>query len=111
MIVEQMEATDYCLNVVRTSRQNVFQSAMSATGKQESVHVQSQFVSEIILNVLPLCILDKEMLITFGHRMNLRDVSYYINIVCNASAMLNRQQSLFGNLRPSRCNAVKMPSV
>ena len=58
VIVEQMETTYNSRNGVRASRQNIFQPAMSATSKQEPVHIQSQFMAEIILNVLPLRILD-----------------------------------------------------
>ena len=73
--------------------------------------VQSQLMSEIILNVLPLCILHEEMLITFWHRMNLRYVCYDIDVIANVSTMLNRQQSLLWNFRPFGGNAVQIAAL
>ena len=110
MIVEQMESSDNCTNRERTGSKDVFQPAVSTSREQQTICIQSQLVSEIILNVLSLPILDEKMPVSFRHRMNLRYVCYDIDVIANASAMLNRQQSLSGNLWPSSCYAMQMPS-
>ena len=84
---------------------------MSTTRKQQATCVQSQLMTEIILNVLPLLILDEKMLIAFRHRMYVRYVRYDIDVIANAFAMLNRQQSFFGYLRPSSCYAVQVATI
>ena len=65
-------------------------------------------MAEIIKNVLPMRIFHEKILITFRHRVNLRYVRYDINAIANASAMLNRQQSLSWKFWPSSCYAMQM---
>ena len=83
---------------------------MRTSCKQQAICVQSQLVTEIILNVLSLRILDEKMLITLRHRMNLRYVRYDIDVIANVSTLLNRHQSLLWNLWPNRCYAMQKPS-
>ena len=111
MIVEKMKSPDNHIYRKRACCKDVFQPAVSTSSKQQAICVKGQLVSEIILNVLSLRILDKEMLISFGHRMNLRYVRYNKDVIANASAMLNRQQSLLWNLRPFGGNAVQIASL
>ena len=111
MIVEQMKSSDNRINRQRTCCKDVFQPAVSTSRKQQPTCVQSQFMAEIVRNVLPLRILDEKMLITFRHRVNVRYMRYDINAIANASAMLNRQQSLLRNLRPFGCNAVQIAAL
>ena len=84
---------------------------MSTSREQQASYVQSQLMTEIIKNVLPIRILHEEMLITFRHRVNVRYVRYDIDAIANASTMINRQQSLFWNLWPFGCNAVQKASL
>ena len=108
MIVEQMKSSDNRINRQRTCCKDVFQPAVSTSRKQQPTCVQSQFMAEIVRNVLPLRILDEKMLITFRHRVNVRYMRYDINAIANASAMLNRQQSLSWKFWPSSCYAMQM---
>ena len=72
-----------------TGCKDVFQPAVSTSREQQATCVQSQLMTEIILNILPLRILHEEMLITFRHRMNVRYVRYDIDVIVYASAMLH----------------------
>ena len=84
---------------------------MSTTRKQQATCVQSQLMTEIILNVLPLRILDEKMLIAFRHRMYVWYVRYDIDVIANAFTMPNLQQSFFGYLRPSSSYAVQVATI
>lgn len=75
MVVKQMEASNNFFYWIRTSRQNVLQAAMGTTRKKQTICVKCQFMTEIIVDIVALCILHKQMLVAFGHRMCMRDMS------------------------------------
>ena len=79
LTIEQVETTYNGMNGVGTSRQNILQSAMGTACEEQPIGVQNQFMTEIIAYQLPVSILHIEVLISLGHRMNLRNMSYGID--------------------------------
>ena len=109
--VEQMESSDYGMNWPRTSSQNVLQTAMCTARKQQNIDVQSQFVSKIIVYVVTLRILHKQMLIPFGHRMFLWNMSDNMKTIRNLTGLINHLEPLFISLWPLRSDAMKISSL
>lgn len=109
--VEQMESSDYGMNWPRTSSQNVFQTAMRTARKQQTIDVQSQFVSKIIVYIVTIRVLHKQMLIPFGHWMFLWDMSDNMKTIGNLTGLINHHEPLFIPLWPPRSDAMKIPSL
>ena len=72
--VEQVKASNNGLDRHWTGSQYILQAAMSATRKQQTIGIERQLMTEIIMHKVAVGILHVEVLITFGHGMNLRDV-------------------------------------
>ena len=52
--VEQVETTDNGMDRPRTGFQNINQPTMGTASKQESVHIKSHFMTEIVRNKSPV---------------------------------------------------------
>ena len=52
LAVEQVETSDDGTNWPRTSRQNVLKTAMGTACKQQTVDIQSQLMTEIVVDVI-----------------------------------------------------------
>ena len=66
---------------------------------------------EIVVDIGSSGVLHIEIHISFGHRMVLREMSYYMDILCNGAGLIYQDESAIVNLRPLRSNTMKIPSL
>ena len=109
--IKQMETSDNGMNRPRTSRQNVLQTTVCAARKQQTIDIQSQFVTEIVVDKNAIGVLHIEILISFGHRMVLRDTSYYMDVLCYCAGPVYQDESVSVNHWPLRSNTMEIPSL
>ena len=67
-------------------------------------------MTEIVVEISPLGILHIEVLITFWHRMNLRDMGNYMDTFCHLAGLVYQDKSVIVYFWPLRSNAVQIPS-
>lgn len=74
MAVQQMETTQYSGYRLGTSCQDVLQAIVGAACEKQPVNVESQLMTEIIGNVIPLSTLAEQMPVALGHGLDLWDM-------------------------------------
>ncbi len=67
-------------------------------------------MTEIVVDVLTISILHIEILISLGHRMNLRDMGNHMETFCDFTGMIYQNKSLIVYLRPLRSNTMQISS-
>ena len=66
---------------------------------------------EIVVDIISCGVLHIEILISFGHRMALRDMSYYMDILCYRAGLIYQDESALINLWPLRSNTMEISSL
>ena len=67
-------------------------------------------MTEIVVDISPLGILHIEILISLGHRMNLRDMGYHMETFCDFAGLVYQDKSVIVYFWPLRSNAMQIPS-
>ena len=68
-------------------------------------------MTEIVVDIVPVGILDIEMLIALGHWMNLRHMGNHMDAVCHFTGLVYQDKSVFVYRRPLRGNAMQITSL
>ena len=89
--IEQVEASHHFADRVWTGCKDVFESAMGTARKQQTFHIQSQFVTEIIVDKIAASILHIEILIGPWNRIILGDAGNDVDEVGDGTSLVNRQ--------------------
>jgi len=89
--VEQVEASHHFADRVRTGCEDVFESVMGTARKQQAFHIQSQFVTEIIVDKIAASILHIEILIGPWNGILLGDAGNDMDEVGDGTSLVNRQ--------------------
>jgi len=66
---------------------------------------------EIVVDKIAVNILHKEIHISFGHRMFLRDMSYYMDVLCYCAGLIYQDKSIIVNLWPLCSYAMEISSL
>ena len=104
--VEQVETTDDSMDRPRTGFQNINQPTMGTASKQESVHIKSHFMTEIVRNKSPVTCFYKQVLVAFWYGMNLWYVGYDMKFICYLTGFAYHKQPFFRYVGPSSCYAM-----
>ena len=65
-------------------------------------------MAEIVINVLPFCVLNEKVLVPFRHRVNMRDMCDDMQVVIYLATLADKHKSFFGNLRPFGSDAMQV---
>ena len=135
LTIKQVETTYNGIYWPGTGRQNIFQSAMSTAREQETIDIQGQFVTEIVMDKITVSILhieigfhptfsrhdrievsfilfiwlNEKVLIPFGHWMNLRYMCNCIEAFSYLKGLVYQDESVIAYLRPFCSDAVQIP--
>ena len=83
---------------------------MSTAREQQTIDIQRQFMTEIIVDIITAGILNIEILIPFGHRMILRNMGNHIDAISYLTRLIHSAESVLTYLWPHGRNAVQVPS-
>ena len=111
MVIKQVESSDNGFYGIRASRQNILQTVMGTACKQKAIDIQSQLMTEIVVDKIAIGVLHIEILISFGHWMCLRDMGYYMDALCYCAGLVYQSESVIVNLWPLRSNTMKISSL
>ena len=106
-----MEASHDSMHRVGAGRQNVLQSAMCTARKEQTVSIQSQFMTEIVMDVIAVGVLYIEILISLRHRMCLMDMSYGMDALCYRAGLVYHDKSVIIDLWPLRGYTMQISSL
>ena len=68
-------------------------------------------MAEIVVDIISVGILHIEILITLGHRMNLRNMGNHMETFCNLAGLVYQDKPVIVYLRPLRSNAMQIPPL
>ena len=111
VVVEQMKSPDNSSNRIGTSRKDILQAAMSTTGKEQAIGIQSKFVAKIVVDIVANSILHKQMTVAKRHRMRLTDMGNNIQTVCYHTRIIYKKKSLAHLLGPFGSYAVQTAAL
>ena len=83
---------------------------MSAAREQETISIESKFVTEIILYIFTIGILHEKVLISLGHRMILRDMGNHMDAIIYLAGLAYHNEPVIVYLWPLRSNAMQISS-
>ena len=110
VVIKQMESSDNGLYGIGTCRQNILQTAMGTACQQQAIDIESQLMTEIVVDIIPSGVLHIEILISFGHRMILRDMGYNVKAICHLLCMIYQDAPLSYPFGPLGRDAVQVTS-
>ena len=84
---------------------------MGTACKQQAIDIESQFVTEIVVDIIASAVLHIEILISFGHWIVLRNMGYYVDVFCYCAGLVYQDKSAIVNLWPLRSNSMEIPSL
>ncbi len=67
-------------------------------------------MTEIVVDIIPVDILNIEILIPLGHRINLGDMGNHVETFCDFAGLVYQNKSVIVYLRPLRSDAVQISS-
>ena len=108
--IAQVETTYNAMNRPRTGCKDVLQSTMSTAREKQAIDIQSQLMTEIVVDIISVGILNIKILIPLGHRVNLRDMGNSVDTFCYLAGMVYQDESVFTYLRPLCSNAMQIAS-
>ena len=100
------ETTNNGMNRLGTNFQNINQPIIGTASKQESVHIKSHFMTEIVRNKSPVTCFYKQVLIAFWYGMNLWYVGYDMKFFGYLTGFAYHKQPFFRYVGPSSCYAM-----
>ena len=67
-------------------------------------------MTEIVVDIIPVGILNKEILIPLGHWMQLRDMGNHMKAISHFTGLFYQDKSVIAYLWPLRSNAMQIPT-
>ncbi len=84
---------------------------MGAAREQQAFNIQSQLMTEIIVDIIPVSILHIEMLIALRHWMNLRNTGNSMDALSYVASLVYYNELFTVYFRPFCSNAMQVPPL